>query len=245
MHPPAHRVVHLHPSIHRQPAGAQGEAEALLERVGESGGGSFLFFFRCAVGHGEFQLLALRAAAVGVAHREADLVGAVAGEGMLRQRIRARAAVAEVPQPLRRLVVAQVVELHLEGLQRILLVAPARQGYIVDAERVAGAAVYGAEAVVGLVGDGEGVEGRQLDAVLLDAAVRAGGIRVVDDVQAGDAIVGSDIDFAVGGQLALEKGGGQKIKMAIVYRYQGAGRLDVLCPEVVLIERTVVEEVYK
>ena len=129
---------------------------------------------------------------------------------MLRQGIRARAAVTEIPQPLRRLVVAQVVELHLEGLQRILLVAPARQGYIVDAERVAGAAVYGAEAVVGLVGDGEGVEGGQLDAVLLDAAVRAVGIRVVDDVQAGDAIVGSDIDFAVGGQLTWKKVVGRK-----------------------------------
>ena len=106
--------------------------------------------------------------------------------------------------------------LHGEGRERILLIAPAGERYIVDAEGIAGAAVYGAEAIVGVVGDGAQVEGRQLYPTLFYAAIRAGGIGIVDDVHETGTDSTANVYFTIGAALGLVESGGIKINKTVV-----------------------------
>lgn len=78
---------------------------------------------------------------------------------MLGQCICVCVVVVEVLQLFSWFVVVQVVELYLEGFQCILFVVLVGQWDIVDVEGVVGVVVYGIEVVIGLVGDGKGIEG--------------------------------------------------------------------------------------
>jgi len=93
-------------------------------------------------------LLTLHVAPILIAHRQAHLVLTRRGKSMRRVALRdRRRVVAKIPPPVDRLVPRYRSEVRRQPTHEV--VPPARQRVVVEAQCVAGGAVYGAEAKIG------------------------------------------------------------------------------------------------
>ena len=118
-----------------------------------------------------------------IAYGKAHFINTRAGVGMIRMPICTHAAITEGPGPGVGFIKAQVLEVKSERIFRVSVDAVVSSGQVVDTKRITRAAVDGAEAVVGVVGEGEGVVIRKVDVVLYKITSKSCFIWLVDDVQ--------------------------------------------------------------